>query len=115
MKLLLLIFFTLISQIAFSEYDSPWTQTLFEEHFKPGECISSVTAGLVIVKAVDENHYETVAYIGRQIVSRGFLETKRAFNKPGKVGGMKVRYLGAKDFPMDNGFNAKFGLWQDCK
>ena len=97
-----------------AEYDSPYTQLVLE-NFPEGTCLKSSVLGLYTTKALGERQYETVSYTGGQVVSRGLLITvKSAFASPGMTN-IVVKYKGVKELPLENGFMAKFGVWEECK
>lgn len=112
--LILLTMLTFTGIAAAQDYDSVYTQEALKNS-SPGACLPESRFGHQIVSAIDEHHYEIVAFYGVTVVSRGLLETtKSSFDGPGRFN-IKVRYLGAKMIPMENGFKKKFGLWRECE
>ncbi len=96
-------------------YDSPYTKMVMV-NAKPGDCVESGPLSYQVIKAIDENHYELGAVYDGVVVSHGLLQTSVSkFSRPGRLGGIKVKYLGTKDIPLENGFSASFGIWEECK
>lgn len=100
--------------LAAVEYDSPFTALIYED-VKPNECINTAPIGMHIAKRIDAHTYQTFSLISGDVVSRGILKTvKSEFNSEGRIN-IFVRYVGAKDVLLENGFAAKFGMWEECK
>ena len=102
-----------------TEYDSEYTKQL---HAKVaiGTCLDSSQLDFRVTSAVDKNHYMIEAWYSGHVVvgrtSRGVLETTNTvITQPGRIHKIGMKYLGAKDLPLENGFTAKFGLWRECE
>lgn len=107
--------FCLVSSHALAvEYDSPYTASVLSGT-KPGECqTDNPVLNQSIISAMDSHHYEIAVIYQGQVVSRGALETTQTtFSSPGRYR-LPVKYLGMKVVPLENGFTAKIGLWQEC-
>lgn len=115
MKKLIFMLTLLVSNVSFAvEYDSEYSKMILE-NFPEGQCLKADVLGMQIVKTIDEGHYITVMLAGNKVVSHGVLETtKTKFLSPGRAT-IVAKYVGAKDLPLENGFTAKFGMWQECK
>ncbi len=70
-----------------------------------------------IVKKWDRHHYELVGEVASDdgIEFRATLETvKGEFQNAGRPTGMKVKYLGVKKMPTNNGFSVDVDQWKEC-
>lgn len=98
------------------DFDSPYTRELMG-NTKPGQCVRAAMVGMEVLTSDGDGIYQIGARYGGTLVMQGFLQTVQSkFAGPGLIRtGMLVSYVGVKEFPLENGFMGKFGMWKECK
>jgi hypothetical protein len=85
------------------------------QNYFPGEkCIDTSRLGYVIVKKIDDHHYEMK---GDQVMlpAHALLETKNAiFESTGHPLGISIEPVGSKQMKLENGFLSEYDLWREC-
>lgn len=108
-----------------AEFDSPYIQSVYEDNgavpIGVNECIPSSLVHMVVLRKVAEHSYQTASLLRvhnmyeEEIVARGVLTTtKNDFATEGHID-IKIRYRGVKIMKLESGFDAKFGVWEECK
>lgn len=119
MKYLTALILSLVSSVAFGAplpWDSEFTHSVYEAHLgiPQDACVSANAVSLYVVKKLDTDLYETVSFVKGKTVARGALKLHGTEIKGTGFVDLHVRYKGSQVAPLDNGFTAKFGLWEEC-
>lgn len=70
---------------------------------------------LQIVRKIDKRHYELAGFLSEENKSiHGILKTK--VSEPRRTGMimLRIKHVGIKEMPLDNGFSTVVDLWEEC-
>ena len=92
---------------------NPKASKILENAFSGNSCISPLAFDFEIVQKNNDHEYIIQGEGGS--FRNGILKTKRAiYDSTGIPVGIKIKHVGQKSLPLQNGFSKDFQVWEEC-